>query len=84
MNYLNTHVYVQPTKEQAIGYVSEMLFGYITCYDALIDYNQWKDKREIFNITKNEYNIAQTVAVKKYMDETKKMFKKLSLREKIN
>lgn len=83
MNYFKKHDY-QPTKEQAMAYVAEMLFGYITCYDALIDYKQWTDKREIFNISKNEYDLAQTVAIKKYMDETKSMFKKLSLREKIN
>ena len=83
MNNLHHNVYVQPTKEQAMAYVAEMLFGYITTYNSLIDYTQWKDKREIFNLTKAEYDLAQSVACKKFFKETTEMFHKLSIREKI-
>ena len=87
MRHYTEETYVQPKQQKLsrvdiIAMVANMLLNYLMYYDCSFDYDYWIDKREIGMLTKQDYYLAQSLAIKEYQNQTKEMFSKLALREK--
>lgn len=69
-------------KALAIANVANMLLEYLEYYDTVIPYEYWKNKKDIYHLTKQEYNVAVQTAIKKDASIHKDVFKTLKIRTK--
>lgn len=90
MRHYNKSTYHEPkdAKKQIamktlnIAQVANGLLEYIESFDTIVPYEYWKNKKDILYLTKQEYELAQSIALKKAKEDTEEVFQKLCLREK--
>lgn len=71
-------------KALAIYSVASMLLEYLEYFNALIPFKSWnKDRKQIYYLSEDEYKTAQDIALRKFISDSKEVFGKLKLRNKI-